>query len=79
MGNTAPQNVSDHLDTEAAARHLDLAPSTLHKYRSLGGGPKFKKFGRTVRYTLKDLDEWSRSRTCESTFDPTYLSLQRRK
>jgi len=34
------------VDTEAAARLLNLMPHTLESYRSLGGGPDFYKFGR---------------------------------
>ncbi len=38
------------VDTDAAARLLNLMPHTLESYRSLGGGPEFYKFGRWVRY-----------------------------
>lgn len=44
------------VDTEVAARHLALTPHTLECYRSVGGGPAFYKFGRHVRYALRDLD-----------------------
>lgn len=32
--------------------------TTLAKYRSLGGGPKFYKFGNRALYTQEDLEDW---------------------
>jgi hypothetical protein len=61
-----------HLTQEEAAAHLNLSPRTLEKYRVIGGGPKFRKLGSRVRYTLSDLNEWSSARTCESTSDAAY-------
>ena len=66
-----PSNVP-HLTQNQAAEHLNLSPRTLEKYRVIGGGPKFRKLGTRVRYTLSDLNEWSAARTCESTSDPLY-------
>ncbi len=47
-----------YFDTNTAARYLSLSASTLHKYRTLGGGPKYVKLGRNVRYQKVDLDAW---------------------
>jgi hypothetical protein len=66
-----------HLTQDQAAVHLNLSPRTLEKYRVIGGGPKFRKFGTRVRYTLNDLNEWSAARTCESTSDPLYTARPR--
>ena len=66
-----------HLTQGQAAAHLNLSPRTLEKYRVIGGGPKFRKFGTRVRYTLNDLNEWSAARTCESTSDPLYTARPR--
>ncbi|MFO1126350.1 MAG: hypothetical protein U1E25_14470 [Methylocystis sp.] len=51
-----------------------LAPATLNKYRCLGGGPLFEKFGATVLYKPNSLDSWAlaklgepRSSTSEET------------
>jgi hypothetical protein len=66
-----------HLTQEEAAKHLHLSPRTLEKYRVIGGGPRFRKLGTLVRYTLRDLDEWSAARTCESTSDPAYSTRRR--
>lgn len=67
---------SPYLTNEEAAAWLKLAPSTLEKHRTIGGGPKFRKFGRSVRYTIQDLEAWSQARACESTSDPTYTTLR---
>jgi hypothetical protein len=66
-----------HLTQSQAAAHLNLSPRTLEKYRVIGGGPKFRKFGTRVRYTLRDLNEWAAARTCESTSDPLYTARPR--
>ena len=42
---------------------LPVSPKTLAKYASIGGGPKFHKFGTTrVIYKTEDLDEWIEQR-----------------
>ncbi len=41
-----------------AAEYLGFAPQTLARYAWLGKGPRFKKLGRLVRYTLEDLEAW---------------------
>lgn len=57
------------LTTVEAAKYLRLSIRTLEKCRYLGGGPRFRKFGRIVRYTVADLDEWARARSFEMTSD----------
>ena len=43
-------------DTESAAKQLGkLSPRTLEKWRILGEGPAFLKFGRKVVYSELDL------------------------
>ena len=41
-----------------AEKGLKVAPNTLGKYRVIGGGPKFRKFGRVPVYAQEDLDRW---------------------
>jgi len=41
-----------------AAEYLGFAPQTLARYAWLGKGPRFKKLGKLVRYTLEDLEAW---------------------
>src|SRR5450759_2042342 len=62
-----------YLTNEEAAMFLKLSPRTLDKFRVLGGGPKFRKFGRRVIYALDDLETWANSRICESTSDDNYF------
>jgi predicted DNA-binding transcriptional regulator AlpA len=54
--------------TEEAAKLLGLAPSTLEKYRCLGGGPKFIRLGsRAVAYDPDDLLKWAKALVVSST------------
>jgi hypothetical protein len=61
---------SPNLTTAEAANWLRLSPRTLEKWRVLGGGPRFRKFGADVVYALSDLQVWSDGRICETTSDP---------
>lgn len=64
------------LNNTEAARFLNLSPRTLEKHRVIGGGPRFRKFGRRVVYALEDLQAWANERTCQSTSDPQYASVR---
>ena len=55
------------LDTLAAAAHVGLSKSTLEKLRVFGGGPKYLKLGKAVRYRIEDLDAWLAARVISST------------
>jgi len=77
MDEKPTSSTAPHLTQSQAAVHLNLSPRTLEKYRVIGCGPKFRKFGTRVRYTLADLNEWSAARTCESTSDPLYTPCPR--
>jgi excisionase family DNA binding protein len=55
------------LDTAKAAERLCISPSTLEKLRVYGGGARYLKLGRTVRYRAEDLDQWLESRLVQST------------
>lgn len=69
----AMADVARYLTNDEAAAHLRLSPRTLEKLRVLGGGPRFRKFGRRVRYALADLDTWADGRSYGMTSDPEYL------
>lgn len=43
------------LTEREAAERLRLAAKTLRSWRSEGRGPLYRKFGRSVRYTVSDL------------------------
>lgn len=42
-----------------AAKRLGLARSTLARWRGIGDGPKFHKFGSAVRYSIADLERYT--------------------
>lgn len=50
-----PNEASEYL---AEAHGVVVATATLNKARSVGGGPAFLKFGRSVMYQREALDEW---------------------
>jgi len=58
------------LTNAEAAAFVRLSPRTLEKFRVLGGGPRYKKLGARVRYSVEDLRAWLASRTFEMTSDP---------
>ena len=66
---TAPPR---YLTNDEAADYLRLSPRTLEKQRVIGGGPRFRKFGRRVMYAVTDLDTWADQRSFEATSDPEY-------
>ncbi|HCP53558.1 MAG: DNA-binding protein [Pseudomonadaceae bacterium] len=61
-----------YLTNDEAAEYLRLSPRTLEKQRVIGGGPRFRKFGRRVMYAVADLDCWADQRSFEVTSDPEY-------
>ena len=58
---------TNSLKTEEAAAKTGLSVSTLEKLRVYGGGPKFCRLGRAVRYRAPDLDAWMAERLVGST------------
>ena len=69
---TAVAQPQRYLTNDEAAEYLRLSPRTLEKQRVLGGGPRFRKFGRRVMYAVADLDAWADQRSYEATSDPEY-------
>lgn len=57
-----------------AGAYLRVSDRTLENFRIDGGGPRYRKIGRMVRYTIPDLDAWVESRTFEMTSEPEYPS-----
>jgi predicted DNA-binding transcriptional regulator AlpA len=59
--------------TEVAAKVVGLSPQTLAILRVGGGGPRYVKLGRSVRYDPEDLAEWievnKRATTAETRED----------
>ena len=56
-----------YFDTEAAASYTSVSKKRLEKMRCAGGGPRYYKRGRSVFYSLQDLDEWMRAGAQMST------------
>lgn len=55
------------LNRKQASEHLKalgitVAPATLQKLASEGGGPKYRRFGRHALYTVDDLNAWVEAR-----------------
>jgi hypothetical protein len=58
-----------YLTNAEAAAFLRLSPRTLEKQRVIGGGPRFRKFGRRVLYAIADLESWANARSFAMTSD----------
>lgn len=67
QANNAPSQNPTFFDSREAAKYLGLKKCTLEAWRTRGGGPKFVKLGRIVRYRKFDLDNWIESRVRENT------------
>ena len=70
----AAQQPARYLTNNEAAAFLRLSPRTLEKQCVIGGGPRFRKFGRRVMYAVVDLETWADSRSIEMTSDPEYAA-----
>ena len=55
---------------QQAAALLKISVKTLQGWRSRGGGPRFIKLGRCVRYALADLEAFVQAAVRSSTSDP---------
>lgn len=51
---TRPES-ADYLTNE---RGIPFSKTTLQKYATTGGGPKYQVFGNRALYLIPDLDEW---------------------
>ena len=67
-----------YLSCEEAGAFLRVSPRTLEKFRVIGGGPRFRKFGRRVLYAVRDLETWANARVCASTSDAAYRAARSR-
>lgn len=65
--NLRPRQASQYL---LETHNFSVRQSTLAKWRSIGGGPRFRKTGRFVYYNPEDLDYWIDEQTivCQSTY-----------
>jgi excisionase family DNA binding protein len=44
-----------------AAEFLGVSVATLRKWRCRGRGPRWRAFGRAIRYATEDLNQWVNS------------------
>lgn len=62
-------NAARLLHEQEAAKFLSLSVRTLQAWRVRGGGPRFCKLGRSVRYRHDDLVAWVDEQSRASTSD----------
>lgn len=65
------------LTVDEAAEVLSVSVKTLEAWRRLGKGPAFVKLGRSVRYTMRSLDEFTRDRTVRNSAEGRMLDAPR--
>lgn len=65
------------LTVEETAELLSVSVKTLEAWRRLGKGPEFVKLGRSVRYTMRALDAFTRERTVRNSAEGRMLDAQR--
>jgi excisionase family DNA binding protein len=53
------------LSPEDLAERLGVPLATVYAWNSLGGGPRFMKFGKHVRYKLADVEAWENAHYVE--------------
>jgi excisionase family DNA binding protein len=53
--------------TREAAEYVGIGESTLTNLRVSGGGPRFMKLGKAVRYDVRDLDRWMNANKFKTT------------
>ena len=78
LESTTARAAARYLTNDEAAEFLRLSPRTLEKQRVIGGGPRFRKFGRRVVYAVDDLETWANARSFEMTSDPDYTAIRSR-
>ena len=57
------------LSTAQAAKFVNMSPRTLERWRLTGGGPRYLKLGRAVRYRKDDLEQFLAESRRSSTSD----------
>jgi hypothetical protein len=65
--NKLAETIKIALTVREASERYNIPEATLNTWRCRGGGPKFVKCGRSVRYRIDDFDAWQKERTRTST------------
>lgn len=58
-----------YLNEQQTAERLNVSVRTIRKWRLTGMGPRFRKFGSAVRYSLVDLEAFEEAAVRMSTSD----------
>ncbi|MBB5140022.1 excisionase family DNA binding protein [Thermocatellispora tengchongensis] len=56
-----------HLTPEDLAERLGVPKATVYAWNSRGGGPRFMRFGKHVRYKIADVEAWENRQYAEPT------------
>ncbi len=56
-----------HLDEKQLAERWSISVKTLQAWRLKGGGPRFIKLGRAIRYRLEDIENFESENIQDST------------
>lgn len=67
-----------YITSEDAAIYLSVSPRYLSKLRTTGGGPRFVKLGKLIRYRYDWLDQWAEQRVCHNTVSASNVQTGRR-
>jgi excisionase family DNA binding protein len=67
-----------HLSIEEFADRLGVPPATVERWNSRGGGPRYLRVGRHVRYRMKDILEWEESRMVNPNAEDDERPIRRR-
>lgn len=59
-----------------AARYLKISLSSLEKFATEGGGPRYSKLGKSVVYEIADLDFWLDERKVNSSSEADALQAR---
>jgi predicted DNA-binding transcriptional regulator AlpA len=60
----APTSGKRYLSDREVAEQYGLNVRTLQNWRTVGKGPKFRKFGRSTKYAVRDIETWLESLPC---------------
>jgi excisionase family DNA binding protein len=67
IGNPMTTQTITTVNTQQAAELLGLSPNTLNQWRHIKRGPAFHKFGKSVRYSLQELEAYMEQTRRERT------------
>ncbi len=60
-------NGQTHYTPKQLAERWQVSHITLACWRSKGSGPRYMKWGKTVRYTIEAIEEWEQRHTKDNT------------